>query len=144
MEVAIDERVSGEEILSLFRRFEPLHLPFSTSCRPMRGFGAVVQKSALSMFDVGEDLMLCRAVAFQLVSHDHPRHVLQALQQPLEETLRRLRVAAALNEDVEHDAVLIHGTPEIMLLALDPDEHLVQVPYVDGPLPARCYLLSAR
>jgi len=38
MEVALDERVSGEEILSLFGRFEPLHLPFSTSCRPMRVF----------------------------------------------------------------------------------------------------------
>jgi hypothetical protein len=60
MEVALDERVSGEEILSLFGRFEPLHLPFSTSCRPMRVFGAVVQISALSMFDAGANLMLCR------------------------------------------------------------------------------------
>jgi hypothetical protein len=35
MEVAIDERVCGEEVLSLLGRFESLHLPFPTSCRPM-------------------------------------------------------------------------------------------------------------
>ena len=29
MEVTMDECVSGEEVLSLFRRFEPLHLPLS-------------------------------------------------------------------------------------------------------------------
>jgi len=28
-----------------------------------------------------------------------------------------LRIAASLDEDVEHDAVLIHGTPKIMPLA---------------------------
>jgi hypothetical protein len=31
-----------------------------------------------------------------------------------------------LNEDVEYDTVLIHGTPKIILRALDPDEHLVK------------------
>jgi hypothetical protein len=35
MEVAINECVRGEEVLSLPRRFEPLHLPFSLSCRSM-------------------------------------------------------------------------------------------------------------
>ena len=35
MEVAMDERVSGEEVLGLLGRFEPLHLSVSTPCRPM-------------------------------------------------------------------------------------------------------------
>jgi hypothetical protein len=35
-----------------------------------------------------------------------------------------------LNKNVEHDAALIHGAPKIMLYALDPDEHLVQVPLI--------------
>ena len=35
MEVAMDERVSGEEMLGLLGRFEPLHLPFSAPGRPM-------------------------------------------------------------------------------------------------------------
>jgi hypothetical protein len=35
MEVAMDECVSAKEVLSLLRRFEPLHLAFSPSCRPV-------------------------------------------------------------------------------------------------------------
>ena len=72
------------------------------------------------------------AVASQLVGHDHPRHVLQSLQQPPEEALGGIGIAPVLNEDVEHNTVLIHGTPEIVLHALDPDEHLVEVPLVPG------------
>src|SRR5579859_1273169 len=34
--------------------------------------------------------------------------------------------------DVEHNAVLINGAPEIVLHALDPDEDLVHVPLVAG------------
>jgi hypothetical protein len=32
--------------------------------------------------------------------------------------------------------VLIHAAPKIVLHALDPDEHLVQVPLVPGPWPS--------
>jgi hypothetical protein len=49
MEVAMNKCVSGTEILSPFRRFESLHLAFSTSCRPMRVLRANVQIAALSM-----------------------------------------------------------------------------------------------
>jgi hypothetical protein len=35
LEVAMDEGVSGEEVLGLLGRFEPLHLPFPTPCRSM-------------------------------------------------------------------------------------------------------------
>jgi hypothetical protein len=35
MEVAMDKRVGGKEVLSLFWRFESLHLAFPTPCRPM-------------------------------------------------------------------------------------------------------------
>jgi hypothetical protein len=33
MEVAMDECVRRKKVLSMFRRFESLHLTFSTSCR---------------------------------------------------------------------------------------------------------------
>ena len=35
MEVAMDECVSGEKVLSLLGRFEPLHLALSAPCRSM-------------------------------------------------------------------------------------------------------------
>jgi hypothetical protein len=54
-------------------------------------------------------------------------------QQPSEESLRGFGIPAWLNEDVEHDAILILRAPKIMLHALDPDEHLVEVPFVPRP-----------
>jgi hypothetical protein len=35
MKVTVDECVGGEEVLGLSGRFEPLHLPLSSSCRSM-------------------------------------------------------------------------------------------------------------
>ncbi len=72
------------------------------------------------------------AVAPQLVGHNHPRLILQTLQQPIEEPCRRLGIGPSLDEDVEHNAILIDGAPEIVLHALDTDEDLVHVPLVAG------------
>ena len=41
---------------------------------------------------------------------------------------RSALIAVPLNQDVDHVAVLIHGTPEILFLAVDSNEHFVQVP----------------
>jgi hypothetical protein len=38
-----------------------------------------------------------------------------------------------LNENVEHDTILIHGAPKIMLHTLDANERLVEVPFVPWP-----------
>jgi hypothetical protein len=55
---------------------------------------------------------------------------LRALQQPPKESFGRPRAPTRLNDDVEHDAVLINGAPKIMLRALNPDEHLIEMPLV--------------
>jgi len=121
-EVTVDEGVSGEEVLGLLGRFEPLHLLLSSSRRSMRVLGRVVQVSALSVLNAGKQLTLSDTIAPQLVGHDPPWYILQALQKPLEEALRGVGIAPGLNEDVEHDAILIHGTPEIVLHAPDANE----------------------
>lgn len=54
------------------------------------------------------------------------------MQKPLEEALGRYCIPAILDEDVEHDPVLIHNPPEIVQRAVDPDEHLVEVSGVAG------------
>ena len=69
-------------------------------------------------------------IAAQLVGHDHLRLVVQTRQQPSEEALRRLGIGPGLNQDVEHRIILIDGTPEIILNALDPDKDFVHVPLV--------------
>jgi hypothetical protein len=42
-EVTVDERMSGEKVLRLFGRLEPLHLLLASSRRPMRVLGPIVQ-----------------------------------------------------------------------------------------------------
>ena len=133
MEVAMDESVSGKEARSLLGRFEPLHLALPTSCRTMLVFRAIVQISILSMFDRGKKLAVCHGVASQFVGHDHAGHIMKALQQSSEKSLHGFCIPPRLNEDVQHDTILIHGAPKIMLHALDPDEHLVQMPLVARP-----------
>ena len=76
------------------------------------------------MFNLEKKLVLGNAVAWQLVSHDHARHVIKALQQPPEKAFGCFGMLPRLNEDIEHDAILIHGVPKIVQHALDPDKHL--------------------
>ena len=97
---------------------------------------AIVQVAALTVLDVRQELALRHAVAFQLIGNEDARHILQPLQETLEEALRRPAIAAGLDQNIKHDAVSIDGAPEIMQLAPDPNEHLVQVPFVTGLGPA--------
>jgi hypothetical protein len=69
-EVTVNEGVVGEEVLGLPRRFEPLHLPLSSSRWSMRVLGAIIQISALPVLDTGKQLTLSDAIAPKLVGHD--------------------------------------------------------------------------
>jgi hypothetical protein len=53
-----------------------------------------------------------------------------APQQSSKESFCGALIPARLNQDVDHIAVLIHGTPQIFLLAVDPHEDFVQVPNI--------------
>ena len=98
-----------QRAVGVFSRLEPAHLPFSSSGGLVGHLGPVVEVGALAMLDAGQDVALCRAVAAQLVGHDHPRDALQAAQQLAEEPLGRPGIPPALYEDVEHVAVLVHA-----------------------------------
>jgi hypothetical protein len=88
-----------EVAVNLLRKLNIAAVPipncaFSSSGWPMRVLGPVVQISALSVLDAGKKLALRNAVTPQLVGHDHPWHVLQALQQPSEAQLRQLALGS--------------------------------------------------
>jgi hypothetical protein len=53
-----------------------------------------------------------------------------AAEQPSKESFRGALITTRLNQDVDYVAVLIHGTPEILLLAVDSNEDFVQVPNI--------------
>ena len=96
-------------------RFELLHLPFSATRRLVRILRSVVQSLMLAMLNAGHDLSLRRTVAGKLVgNHDTGRpHLL--LQQLAQQALGGLFVASALDQNVEHDTGLVHGSPKPML-----------------------------
>ncbi len=99
MAVLVNGAMSGQELLGLPGRLEPLHAPFALAGRLMRILRTIVEVAVLSVLDVRDDRPLGRGVAFQLIGHHDPRHILQALQQLLEEALGRLGVAPALDQE---------------------------------------------
>ena len=52
------------------------------------------------------------------------------MQQSSKESFRGALIAARLNQDVDHVAVLIHCTPQILLSAANSNEDFVQVPSI--------------
>ena len=120
-------------MLCLAHRLEPLHLPLSPSGRQVGVLRPIVQVTALAVLDNRQQFASGHAIALQLVRDEDARAIVQTPEEALEEALCRSTVAAALHRDIEHDAVLIYGAPEIAHLTLNADEHLVEVPLVTGP-----------
>src|SRR5712692_10697046 len=96
----------------------------------MRVLRTVIKIAMLAMCYPRKKLSLGSTVALQLIGDEHSRHVRQALEQLTEELLRRALIAAALDQDVQHVALLIHGLPEVVTLALDRQKHLIHMPFV--------------
>ncbi len=82
------------------------------------------------MGDGWEDLSVRSRIASQLVGHELPRWPALLFQDLAKEALSGSLVSVACDQDVEHIAVLVHGSPKIMALTADGDEHFVHVPDV--------------
>ncbi len=125
-----DDSVSGEESLRLAGRLEAAHLSLSLAGRLMGDFGTVVRVLPRIVPDGGHGGSMRCPIAPQLVGHEQHRLCPLAFQEFTEEALCGASIATRLDKDVDHIAVLIDGSPEILPLALDRDEELVQVPCV--------------
>jgi hypothetical protein len=98
----------------------------------------------LAMLNAGHDLSFGRAVAGKLVGdHDAWRsHLL--LQELAQQSLGGLLVAAALDQNIEHDPGLVHGAPQPVLHTGDLEHDLVQMPFVANSRPAAPDLVGER
>src|SRR3954453_10228609 len=76
----------------------------------------------LTMSDVRHHDSLCRRMAPEFVSNDDPRTTPGGSQQLAKEPHRGESVPLWLHQDIDHNAVLIHGTPEIKPFAVDGEE----------------------
>ncbi len=129
-EEVLDEPVHGQKSLRTTRRFEPSHLPLSLPRRLVGDLGSGVRVLVGAVYDGRHDLAASGAVASQLVGDQPPGLAALRFQQLSEEAFSGSPITARLDENVEHVAILIHGTPTILAAALDRDEDLVQVPCV--------------
>src|SRR5271157_576650 len=96
----------------------------------MRILRPIVQALVLAMFHAKAHLRSRSAVRTELVCDHHARRRDGGFQKLLHEPLRSARVSSALDQDVEHEAILIDGAPQPMLLARDRDNDFVQMPFV--------------
>ncbi len=111
---------------------EPLHAPLPLAGGLVRVLGTVVEVSMLTVLDTRQNVALCRAVAPELIRDNHPGDILTAFEELAEEFLGRMLIPPPLYENVQHMAVLIHRTPQIVVLLIDRDQYLIQVPLITG------------
>jgi hypothetical protein len=105
--------VGREEPLRLGGRLEPLHVSLASPRRPVRILGTIVEVAVLVVPYLGQDRSSGCAVTLQPVCDQTSRLVLQPSQQMLEEAFGCRGVPPILHKDVEDDAVLVDGPPEI-------------------------------
>ncbi len=107
--------VQVEEFLRSLLPLESLLLSFLTPCRPVRLLNDVVALGCgdhLLVVDVDQarDPSNRSSVAAELVGMDDLWDIIFT-QQPCQEGLRGFGVPMPLKEDIEHEAVLVDGSP---------------------------------
>lgn len=85
----------------------------------MRILRLIIQAFVGAMLNTRHDLSLCCTVGSQLVCDHYQRRSSRALQELVHEAFGGLGISAALHENLQNEAVLIHSTPQLMLLAMD-------------------------
>ena len=88
------------------------------------------------MPNIGQDRSLSNAVAAQAVRDEASWLILQPVQQMLEEPLGSGAVSSVLHQNIQHDAMLIDGAPQVVLHAPDADEHFIEMPSIPWPRPS--------
>jgi hypothetical protein len=132
-----NETEGREKALCLFGGFESPHFLFSQARGLVRIFRTIIQPFVLTVLHARQDFAFRRAITLQLISDDDARNVLRPFEKLVEKAFGSFLVASALHQNVQDIAVLIHGSPQVMFLATDREEDLVQMPLVAGPrLPA--------
>ena len=86
-----------------------------------------------------QDCSTGSSIALQLIGDDPEWLLALTAQQSAKEPLGCTLIAARLQENIDDITVLIHGTPKILLLAVDSDEEFVQIP---GITEASLFLLE--
>jgi len=105
----------------------------------MRNLGPIVGIWLGIVGNAWQDCSTGSSIALQLIGDDPEWLLALTAQQSAKEPLGGTLIAARLQENINDITVLIHGTPKILLLAVDSDEEFVQIP---GVTEASLFLLE--
>ena len=94
----------------------------------MRNLGAIVGIGLGIVGNTRQDLSTGSSIALQLVGDDPEWSLALAAQQSAKKPLGCTLITARLQQNIDDITVLIHGPPQILLLAVDSDEEFVQIP----------------
>ncbi len=88
-------------------RLKAAHCALALPRRLMRILGAIVQALMMAVFDTRHHLLVRGLVAPKFVRNEHTRNILAPFEHLAEEFLGRSLVPTALDENIEHIAVLV-------------------------------------
>src|SRR5215471_1734767 len=128
--VLSDGAIGRQKPLRMTGGFEPLHAILPVAGGLMGVLRTVIEIPVLAMLYTWQALALRRAIAFELLRNDDPRHVGQAFEECADKLLRRPLVPAALDENISDVAVRIDGTPQIMACPIARPKHFISMPCV--------------
>ena len=94
---------------------------------PRTILGPIVMPAASFLARFISDYLQGRPIRAKTVGNNHRRSAV-AFHRPLQKLESGLPIPPFRGENLKHFAFVIHGTPEVMCLTVDPDEHLIQVP----------------
>src|ERR1700732_661123 len=106
----------------------------------MRILCPIVFSQALLMVAGKPKMLEGSAVGAQLVGR-HPRRREALFAEQLAQQLDGRRpVSTTLDQDLQHLALVVDGTPQIHVLARDPDDHFVEMPAIarSRTAPSQC------
>ena len=125
-----DGREDTDEPLQVPGRSKALHHELSSTKRQMRILCPIVEPLVRAVFDFWHNVASGGCVGAELVG-DHPSWRAALLpQEAPQQALGCRGIAAALEDFIEHIAILINRPPQPVLLARDRDRNLIQVPDV--------------
>jgi hypothetical protein len=129
-EVLGNGAIRGEKALRVPWGFKALQAPLALAGGLVGVLRAVVPIAVRPMLDAGPDLPLGRSITVELVRQDHARDIREPLEPRAKASLRRLLVSPPLHRNIEHVALLIHRSPEIMTPPTNGEAYFIQVPRV--------------
>jgi hypothetical protein len=77
----------------------------------------------LPMLHARQDLAFLSSIALEFIGNDHAWDVSESFEEFPKKSFRRMFVTSALDEDIQHVAVLIDGSPQVRPFPIDGEKN---------------------